>query len=63
MMIESNYEINISYHDVHYCRVELGNCMPLVAGEKTKTFRERFSEEEGFKVTLNKIECHSIMEN
>lgn len=66
MMIQSNYEINVSrlykkpldkearYH--HYCKIELGSDLPEVISEKVHELREIFPED--FKLDLMHIECY-----
>lgn len=57
MIIESNYELNISRNGIHHCMVELGNVPLSTARIIAEPFKEKFPESDGFKVTLRRIEC------
>ena len=59
MIIQPNYEINISKHGTHHSRVELGNMLLRNAKVKAKIFKKKFTEEEGYEITLSSIECYS----
>lgn len=62
MMIPCNYYINIAKKNslnyyVHYCKIELGDCMEKDAIEKYNDIIKLFTKEEGFKCNLYYVHC------
>lgn len=64
MMIPMNYEINVATqptknakYGIHYCRIELGDCLPEVAKEKFRKLNEKLNDE--FRLTLSSVSCSS----
>lgn len=64
MMIPMNYEINVATqptknakYGVHYCHIELGDCLPEVAKEKFRKLNEKLGDE--FRLTLISVSCSS----
>jgi hypothetical protein len=59
MMIPSHYYINVSLNGHHYCAVELGHTLNKEdALGRLATFRNKFTEEEGFRCDLTRVHCH-----
>lgn len=65
MMIPCNYYINVAKEItyphkpryVHYCKIELGDCMKETATEKYNEIITLFTKEKGFKCSLNYVCC------
>ena len=62
MMIPSNYEINVATapeknaaYGRHYCRIELGDCLPDVAKEKFRFIKGIFPDD--WNITLYEVRC------
>ena len=63
MQIPRNYEINVATqpqknaaYGRHYCRIELGDCMPEVAMEKFQFIKGIFPAD--WNITLREIICY-----
>lgn len=63
MQIPRNYEINVATepqknaaYGKHYCRIELGDCMPEVAMEKFQFIKGIFPAD--WNITLKEIICY-----
>lgn len=64
MMVPCNYEINVATqpeknaaYGRHYCKIELGDCLPEEAMAKFKKLNEKLGDE--FRLTLSYVECKS----
>jgi len=59
MMVEPNFEINVSKDGKHFCHVELRHIIILeFAQERARIIKAKFPEIEGWKVTMTRVECH-----
>lgn len=64
MMIECNYEITVATqpepnakYGRHFCRIELGNCLPEEARLRFNILNKKLSDE--FTLTLREVTCYS----
>ena len=64
MTVSPNYEINVATqpdknaaYGRHFCRIELGTCLPEIAKAKFHILNEKLGEE--FRLTLIEVDCHS----
>lgn len=55
MSIESNYEINVTKNGKHYCKIELGWCLPENAKRKFAELKAVFGA--GYELTMEYWEC------
>ena len=65
MTVPCNYEINVAKETTaytgkkymrHYCRIEIGDCLPETAEEKFREIRALFPED--YELTLYAVTCY-----
>lgn len=56
MIIPQNYYINVCKNGIHYCNIELGDCMEKVAEKKMDELVDIFPE--NFELFLMHVTCY-----